>query len=162
MVTKAAGNQPPLDEPGAHERLPEHELLSVFIGKWITVGRTVPTDDSPALSILASDVYEWVPGGLFVLHVAYGRIGDSNVGGIEIIGYDAEAQKYRTHFFDSQGNISSQDLSVRDGVWTWSGEHARASAVVSDDGNALPTRHEWSDDGVHWRPSMDVTLRKVV
>jgi hypothetical protein len=162
MVTNATGGLPRLAEPDEHERLPEHELLSVFIGKWMTVGETVPTDDSPALRISASDIYEWVPGRFFVLHVAYGRIADSDVGGIEIIGYDAEARKYRTHFFDSQGNISSQDLSVQDGVWTWSGEHARASMVVSDDGNTLPTRHEWSDDGVHWRPSMDVTLRKVV
>jgi hypothetical protein len=34
--------------------------------------------------------------------------------------------------------------------------------VLSDDGRAMPTRHEWSDDGVTWRPSMDVTLWKVV
>jgi hypothetical protein len=26
----------------------------------------------------------------------------------------------------------------------------------------MPTLHEWSDDGMNWRPSMDVTLRKVL
>jgi hypothetical protein len=162
MATNATGDQPRLAEPAEHERVPEHERLKTFIGKWITEGETVPTDDSPALRISASDIYEWVPGGFFVLHVAYGRIGDSDVGGIEVIGYDAEAKKYRTHFFDSQGNISSQELTFGDGAWTWSGEHARATAVVSTDGETLPTLHEWSDDGVNWRPSMKVTLRKVV
>jgi hypothetical protein len=49
-----------------------------------------------------------------------------------------------------------------DGRWTWSGPHARATGVLSEDGRAMPTLHEWSDDGVNWRPSMDVTLRKVV
>jgi hypothetical protein len=32
-----------------------------------------------------------MPGGFFVLHTAYGRIGDTAVGGTEIIGYDAES-----------------------------------------------------------------------
>jgi hypothetical protein len=35
----------------------------------------------------ASDVYEWAPGGFFVHHVAYGRIGSLDVAGSEIIGY---------------------------------------------------------------------------
>jgi hypothetical protein len=33
--------------------------------------------------------------------------------------------------------------------------------VLSDDGQTMPTLHEWSDDGVNWQPAMDVTLRKV-
>jgi hypothetical protein len=38
-----------------------------------------------------------------VLHTAYGRIGDLDVGGVEILGYDSESGKYSSHFFDSQG-----------------------------------------------------------
>jgi Protein of unknown function (DUF1579) len=74
---------------------PEHEPLEIFIGKWMTAGETVATEDAPAVKILASDVYEWMPGGFFILHTAYGRIGDQDVGGTEIIGYDAEAEVYR-------------------------------------------------------------------
>jgi Protein of unknown function (DUF1579) len=114
------------------------------------------------LEIHASDIYEWVAGGFFVLHTAYGRIGDSDVGGIELIGYEPETTSYRSYFFDSQGNISNQDLSFSEGTWTWSGEHARATGTLSDDGRTMPTLHEWSDDGVNWRPSVDVTLCKVV
>jgi hypothetical protein len=33
--------------------------------------------------------------------------------------------------------------------------------VLNDDGKAMPTLHEWSEDSVNWRPSMDVTLRKI-
>jgi hypothetical protein len=72
------------------------------------------------------------------------------------------AKKYRAHFFDSQGNVSNQDLTFKDGTWIWSGEHARASGTLSDDGRTMPTLHEWSGDRVNWRPSMDVTLRKVI
>jgi hypothetical protein len=128
----------------------------------MTVGHTIPTDGEPRLDIHASDVYEWVAGRFFVVHTAYGRVGDVDVGGIELIGYDPETKIFRTHFFDSQGNISSQDLTFEAGTWTWSGTHARATGVLSDDGQAMPTLHEWSEDGANWRPSMDVTLRKVV
>ena len=163
MVTNTAGNQPRLGEVTENQYLPEHELLSSLIDTWITEGETIPTEGSAAIKIQASDVYEWVAGGGFlVVHTAYGRIGDTGVGGIELIRYDPEAKKFRTHFFDSQGNVSNHDLTFRDGTWTWSGTHARATGVLSDDGAAMPTLHEWSDDGVNWRPSMDVTLRKVV
>lgn len=62
----------------------------------------------------------------------------------------------------SQGNISGQDLTFEDGAWTWSGTHARATGVLSDDGQTMPTLHEWSCNGMDWRPSKGVTLRKVV
>lgn len=143
-----------------HQRLPDHDLLNSLIGRWITEGETISNDGSPALKILASDIYEWVPGQFFVVHAAYGHIGEQSVGGIELIGYDEHAEVFRTHFFDSQGNVSNQELTFRDGVWIWSGAHARARGVLSKDGTTMPTRHEWSDDGQIWRPSMDVTLRK--
>ena len=40
-------------------------------------------------------MYEWVPGGFFVVHTAYGRIAGSDEGGIELIGYDSERKTYR-------------------------------------------------------------------
>jgi hypothetical protein len=162
MAPETRNDEPRLAEATEHRRLPEHDAMSSLVGKWITVGETIPTDGAPALEIRASDVYEWVPGGFFVVHIAYGRIGDSDVGGIELIGYDPQAKKYHAHFFDSQGNVSTQDLTFSEGSWVWSGEHARATGTLSDDGRTMPTLHEWSDDGVNWRPSMDVTLHKVI
>jgi hypothetical protein len=73
---------------------PGHEPLEIFIGKWMTAGETVATEDVPAVKILASDVYEWMPGGFFILHTAHGRIGEQDVGGTEIIGFDAAAKVY--------------------------------------------------------------------
>lgn len=54
----------------------------IFIGKWINEGHTVGNADPPGVSIVTSDVYEWVPGGFAVLHCAYGRIGDFGGGGV--------------------------------------------------------------------------------
>lgn len=139
----------------------EQQRLQVFIGKWINQGQTVASAEVPEAKILVSDVYEWVPGGFFVLHTAYGRIGSVDVGGIEIIGYDAQSKCYRTHFFDSQGNISSHTLTERDGGWMWQGEHTRCTAVLSDDGKTQVAHHERTDDGTNWVPSMEVTLTRV-
>ena len=61
---------------------PEHKRLDVFIGKWINEGYTVEAPGSPSVKIITSDVYGWMPGGFFVLHTAYGRIGNMNVGEI--------------------------------------------------------------------------------
>jgi Protein of unknown function (DUF1579) len=86
---------------------PKHATLEVFIGKWINESETVATPEAPAVKILTSDIYEWIPGRFAVLNTAYGRIGDLDVGGAEILGYDAESGKYTSHFFDSQGHVTS-------------------------------------------------------
>jgi hypothetical protein len=115
--------------------------LDIFIGKWINEGRTIPAADEPEQRILTSDVYEWVPGGFFVLHLAYGRIGDIDVGGVEIIGYDAAAGMYRTHFYDSRGGVTTEELSVEGDTWSWLGESTRATAVFDDAGKTQTVRH---------------------
>ena len=58
-----------------------HQLLAVLIGKWINEGHTIETAEIPSVPILTSDVYEWAPGGFFVVHSAFGKIGETSVGG---------------------------------------------------------------------------------
>ncbi|HEV2758736.1 MAG TPA: hypothetical protein VGV86_04120 [Acidimicrobiales bacterium] len=41
------------------------------------------------------------------------------------------------------------------------GERTRCTAMFSEDGSTVHSRHEWTDDGEHWRPSMDMTLTKI-
>ena len=136
------------------------DRLDALIGRWLTEGATEPPE-ADAVPIFASDVYEWLPGRQFVLHTAYGRIGDVGVGGVEIIGYDAATGQFRTWFFDSQGNTSTQSLTYRDGVWTWDGGGSRCTGVLSDDGAVITARHERLDGGTRWVASMTVTLRRV-
>jgi hypothetical protein len=146
---------------GITTRPPELERLDVFVGRWITEGETVASAQAAAEQIVASDVYQWAPGGHFLMHPAYGRIGSVDVGGLEVIGYDPATGQYRTHFFDSQGNVLGETLTCKDGVWTWHGTNVRCTGVFTDDGKKMTARHERSDDGEHWLPSMTVTLRKV-
>jgi hypothetical protein len=139
----------------------EHRKLDVFVGKWINQGHTVARDGVPPTEILTSDIYEWVPGGFFLIHTAYGRIGEHGVGGIEIISYDPAAGSYISRFFDSQGNASTSRLTEKDGRWTWTDEHTRTTATFSQDGTVQTAHHESSGDGTTWTSSMDVTLYRI-
>jgi hypothetical protein len=145
----------------APKRGSEHQRLQTIIGKWINRGHTVAGPGAPAVDILTSDVYEWMPGGFFVLHTAYGLIGDIGVGGTEIIGYDPASQSYFGTFYDSQGNILHEKLEIEGNTWRWLGERTRATGTLSDDGMTMPVLHERSADGVNWTPSMEIVLTKV-
>jgi Protein of unknown function (DUF1579) len=137
------------------------DRLDVFIGRWLTEGETVATAEAPSVRILASDVYEWGPGGRFIMHPAYGRIGVQDVGGLEVIGYDRATDQFRTYFFDHTGNVITETLTCREDTWMWQATQHRCSGTFTDNGRTLTAHHEQSQDGQHWAPSMIVTLRRI-
>ena len=96
-----------------------HQALAVLIGKWINEGHTTGTAEIPPVPVLTSDVYEWAPGGFFVVHSAFGKIGETAVGGVEIIGVDGQA--YRSTFYDSFGNVHRSRLEIEGDVIRWTG-----------------------------------------
>ena len=110
-----------------------HQALAVLIGKWID-GKATPTGTAeiPPVPILTSDVYEWAPGGFFVVHSAFGKIGETAVGGVEIIGVDGQA--YRSTFYDSFGNVHRSRLEIEGDVIRWTGDRTRCTVTMTDDG----------------------------
>ena len=70
---------------GTSQRVSELDRLEAFIGRWMTEGQTVAGASGESAPIVATDVYEWLPGRHFVMHTAYGRIGSVGVGGLEVI-----------------------------------------------------------------------------
>jgi Protein of unknown function (DUF1579) len=145
---------------GAAARGEETRALEVFIGNWINEGYLVE-DGRPGGRIVTSDVYEWAPGGFFVVHSAYGRLAGADVGGIEIMGYHEGAKKYRSWFFDSQGNVLEDELlHPEPDVWVWQGEATRSTSIFSEGGKIQTTHHERHEGGT-WIPSMEVVLTKV-
>jgi Protein of unknown function (DUF1579) len=139
---------------------PEYRPLDALIGRWMTTGHTFGPDGTPAAAIAASDIYEWAPGGFFILHIAYGTIGEQGLGGVEMIGYDAETGRFRTAFYDSQGKITRELLSVEGTTWSWVGTDVRCTGTLEGDGRRLVCHHE-RREGATWVPSMDVTLTRV-
>jgi hypothetical protein len=138
----------------------EYRPLDAIIGRWMTIGHTFGPDGAPLAPISASDIYEWVPGGFFILHTAYGTIGEQGVGGVEMIGYDAETKQFGTTFFDSQGNVTTEELSVEGTTWRWTGAEVRCTGTIEDDGRRMVCYHQRLE-GETWVPSMDVTLTRV-
>jgi hypothetical protein len=60
--------------------------------------------------IFASEIYQWGPGGQFIMHPAYG-VGEQDVGELEVIGYDPATDQFRTYFFDHTGNVITETLT---------------------------------------------------
>jgi hypothetical protein len=133
----------------------------VFIGRWITQGHRIDRAGEPAGSILASDIYAWVPGGFFVVHFAEALIGQVSGGGVEIMGFDPSTQRYWSQFFDSQGNASTSELALDGEQWTWQREDTRCRATFGADGRMQTGHHEQRNEDGEWVPSMDVVLTKV-
>jgi hypothetical protein len=157
VVNVAAGVE--RTDQAASVRDGRHEALAVLIGRWINEGHTIETAQTPSVPILTSDVYEWAPGGFFVVHQAFGKIGETSVGGVEIIGVDGET--YCSTFYDSFGNVHRSRLEMKGDVIRWIGDRTRCTVTMTDGGLTQVAHHESSADGVSWTASMDVTLRKV-
>ena len=97
---------------GGSSRAPELDRLEAFIGRWMTEGETVGDAGGGPARIVASDIYQWLPGGHFIMHpLRTDR--SAGVGGLEVIGFDASTGQYVAYFFDSEGNVSSQALVYR-------------------------------------------------
>jgi hypothetical protein len=142
-------------------RGPHHEALDAWIGRWINEGHVIEPDGSSGPKIVTSDVYEWAPGGLLVVHTAYGRIGEHDGGAIEMIGYDEASGHYTSHLYDSQGNVSVHSLTARGDTWTYRGDVTRSTVEFSDGHRVQTILHERTDDGTTYQPSSRVTLVKV-
>lgn len=140
---------------------PEHRRLEAFVGTWKTQGEARATAASPAVRFEASDSYEWLPGGFFLVHRWDAHMPDGQTQGIEIIGYDAESRTYTMHTFDNQGNAGVMQASVEGDTWTFTGESLRFTGSFRDGGNTIAGMWEQrSQDGSHWIPWLDVTLTK--
>lgn len=142
-------------------RGPHHDALDAWIGRWINEGHVIEPDGGPGPQIVTSDVYEWAPGGLFVLHTAYGRVGDLDGGAIEIIGCDEGSGDYRSHLFDHQGTVSRHRLTARGDTWTYRGDVTRSTVEFSDGHRVQTVLHERTADGTTYHPASRVTLVKV-
>ena len=138
---------------------PEHALLAPFVGRWSTAGEVLAGPSSPALRIVGTDEYDWLPGGFFLLHRVDVRIGGERVQTLEVIGWDAERGSYFMRSFDSQGGAGMMEAAERGGVWTFVGDAERFTGGFGDDGRTLSGRWE-RGEGERWLPWMDVRLTK--
>jgi hypothetical protein len=74
---------------------------------------------------------------------------------------NAASGEYRSHFFDSRGNVTVSSLVADGDIWTYRGGTTRSTVEFSDGGRVQTVLHERTHDGTTYHPSMRVTLTKV-
>jgi hypothetical protein len=141
----------------------EHQRLAVLVGRWKTQGTTRPSPDAPAVTIDATDTYEWLPGRRGLLHIVDAWMGEEHVEGAEILGWDPDRKSYVTLYFGTDGPGSYQASLEEDGdtnVWRMRSESERFTGRFSPDGATIDGHWECTENGTDWVPWMDITLSK--
>lgn len=130
--------------------------LDAFAGEWETTGTL-----ASGVRFRATDTYEWVAGGHFLLHRFDAEMPDGSMQGIEVIGHDPARGTYPMHSFDSSGNTSVMHAKADGDAWTFEGTTMRFTGGFRDGGSVFEGAWESRDaDGSPWTPAMTVTLRK--
>jgi len=155
---------------------PEIRRLGALVGRWRSEGHVV---GDPEVPIAGTDVYEWLPGGFFLIHHVDVDIGGEPVKAIEIIGErDPATNAILGRAYDNLGNMTILRADVDDrGVWTFTGGGdvapvarpsagdqsgtVRSTLTVSPDGGGMVAEWERSEDGSTWERWMDMTFTRM-
>jgi hypothetical protein len=155
---------------------PELQRLDALVGRWRSHGHII---GDPAVPITGTDIYEWLPGGFFLVHHVDVVIGQQQVQALELIGeYDPTTDAFTARAYDNQGNVTVMQARVDEhGVWRFSGGGdvaavarpaaaaaggaVRSTLMISPDRSGMTARWERSDDGARWQPWMDMTFTRM-
>jgi hypothetical protein len=151
-------------------RLPDPRL-SMIAGQWRTSGFVI---GDPQVPVVGTDVYEFLPGGHFLVHHVDVTVGAHSVRAIEIIGEPDGEDGYLARSYDSDGNAEVMRLRIDDdGVFHFAGggevapaaqspdaptARVRSTLTVARDRSSMTARWERSDDGTSWQPWMDIAF----
>jgi hypothetical protein len=154
---------------------PEVQRLGALVGRWRTDGHIIA---DPPVPIAGSDIYEWLPGGFFLVHHVDVVVGEQAVQALEMIGdYDRATGSFTARAYDNQGNITILHARGDDrGVWTFTGggdiatpaqpnaeetAAVRSTLTVDAERNSMKAFWERSADGSAWEPWMDVSFTRM-
>jgi hypothetical protein len=139
----------------------EMEKFAPFVGVWETQGEMRVGPSGQSMKFTASDSYEWIAGGHFLLHRFVADMPDGRNEGIEVIGHDRNNNSYPMRSFDSSGNSSLMQAQLENDTWTFVGETTRFTGGFRDNGKIFAGLWEMREgENKGWQPWMDVTLRK--
>jgi hypothetical protein len=145
----------------------KRDLLKKIVGRWITQTNIYAREGKPASKVIGSDVWQWLPDGNFLLHMAYGINNGNGFGAMEITGYNKGTGDFDSYNFHPDGNFSMGTLKIKNNVWIWEGEDLRSSGKIvrttgefDKEGKVLTVKHEISNDGKTYEIFMDGTLTK--
>lgn len=140
---------------------PAMQRLAPFVGTWHTTGTVIAT----SAAYTATDIYEWLPGGHFLVHRWDAAMPDGRSQGIEIIGPDAPdgaaSGHYTMHSFDSTGKAETMRAVVNGNSVAYDGDGVRFRGAFNGDGSEMSGTWSLQAEGsADWEPWMSVVLRQ--
>jgi len=152
---------------------PELQRLSPLLGTWGSVGQSVDSLAGPAGKVTATETFEWLTGGYFLVshYQIVWQDGGAPHSGVMYWGYDAAAGKFRTHFFNDQGPYaeagSTYEGVVTDNQLTFTGParfqfelDSTGKIMVNPDGTISAVWWLRDLEGV-WKFWRDVTYTRI-
>jgi hypothetical protein len=142
--------------------------LQTFIGTWETEGQQYAGPFGPAGKVKATETYEWLTGGSFMVHRFEGSVADHPAASIEVIGPASNGKSVPVHAFYDSGVASEWKLEERGsttwlltGTWPIAGREAKVRCTLIDGGDTMTGRWEYVTEGGDWQASWDVkSVRK--
>ena len=133
--------------------------FEVFIGIWNTVGEVFATSHAPATTLVATDIYRWLPGRQFIIHDVDARFGSQVTRSMEVLGYDRDSKRYLSRSYDDQGESGVYEVSLKGRRWKIVGDVVRFDGRFSQSTDVLEGLWEIKD-GATWCPWIDLKLTR--
>jgi hypothetical protein len=140
---------------------PALKPLSVLVGEWNTVG-THPA--LPGITLHGHVSFQWLEGGAFLM--MYSEVEEPGVpSGIAVFGHDDSVEGYSMLYFDERGVSRVYEMTLSGNVWKFwrnaPGFSQRFTGTFADEGNTIISKGEFSKDGSHWEPDLELTYTRV-
>ena len=143
------------------------ERLAVLVGEWSMAAKF---KELPPADAGARVVFEWMPGGRFLIQRWEVPVPEAP-DGIAIIGPDPEnAGDFLQHYFDTRGVARVYRMSVTDGVWRlWRDApdfspldfSQRYTGTFADNDKTITGSWEISHDGETWEHDFELTYTRI-
>ena len=134
--------------------------FEIFIGTWNTTGDVLATSSAPATTLVATDVYRWLPGGRFIVHDVDARFGADVARSMEVIGWDQARRKHVARSYDDKGASEEFDVELTGRRWRIHGASARFDGKFSKSGDRLTGLWELKGRGSRWQPWIELKLAR--
>jgi hypothetical protein len=149
-------------------RVPEHERLGMFVGKWHAEGesyggqrqnRAYPRQHAEPWS--SDETTVWHPGRFFLVQHEEARVGSGSLITHAVLGYDPQRGEYFAHAVENHGYYRKYDVRVAGRVWTFQSQTERCRIEFSEDGTMQTVVWEWRPVDNEWLPLCERTNIRV-
>ena len=109
---------------------PEHQKLAYFAGRWTSEGDTKPSSFGPGGKFTFTENCEWFAGSFALVCHSEGKMQESNVKGLSIMGYDLGAKTYTYFETNTMGENVFSRGTVEGDTWTWTNESKMSGTLI--------------------------------